>query len=134
MLSILKMFKNNWNLVLKRKTVFNSVFLENLFTSYSWKSRKIKPGKFQIGQKYFAKEIRKSLKHQKIIVTVEKLSDYFGYSWSWFLEGILQLVLLSVLFLVINERTLCYRLYLLFEEHFYMKINVISIPMNIVTN
>ena len=67
------MFKNNWNLVLKRKTVFNSVFLENLFTSYSWKSRKIKPGKFQIGQKYFAKEIRKSLKHQKIIVTVEKL-------------------------------------------------------------
>ena len=57
----------------------------------------IKLKEFKSDQKYFEREITKLWKAQKIIVTVRKLFNQYAHSWRGFAEGVLQIVLFTVL-------------------------------------
>ena len=82
MISILTISKDNSNLGLTRVTVWFS-WKTCLFTLLPRKGWKIKL-------------VRKPEKPQKIITTVQKLSNQCAYSWREFAKGILQAVLFTI--------------------------------------
>ena len=87
----------------------------------SWE---IKLGEFYINQKYFAKLIRKSWNTQKIIIAVESSLTNVPTVGEDLLRAFCKLFYLW--FFVSSDQwknTVQQRFYVLFERHFYMKIN-----------
>ena len=87
----------------------------------SWE---IKLGEFYINQKYFAKLIRKSWNTQKIIIAVESSLTNVPTVGEDLLRAFCKLFYLW--FFISSDQwknTVQQRFYVLFERHFYMKIN-----------
>ena len=62
---------------------------------------------FKSYQKYFARQLRKSWKPQKIFPTIRKLFNLCAHSWREFAEGVLHVVLFTVLWFMLSVKEHC---------------------------